>query len=103
MSNSFQKVQKVDPFCEVTLGTWKPDKKQTSKQYLAFQRSAEVNVPEMYAQDWHDPITSVKKQIWGKVILKEQKLINKETSEESFQRTIDPSPNGGAQIKEIIV
>lgn len=102
MSNSFQKVQKVDPFCDLTLGQWKPDKKQTSKQFLAFKRSAEITVPEIYAQDWHDPITSEKKKIWGKVILTEQKLINKETSEESFQRTIDPSPAGGAQIKEII-
>lgn len=102
MSNSFQKVEKVDPFCDLTLGQWKPDKKQTSKQFLAFERHAEIDVPERYAQDWHDPMTAVKKKIWGKVLFTEQKLINKETSEESFQRKIDPSPGGGAQIKEII-
>jgi hypothetical protein len=101
MSNSFQKVQKVDPFCDLTLGAWKPDKKNTNKGCLAFARSAEITIPEVYAQDWFDPITSVKKKMWGKAILTEQKLINKLTSEESFQRKIEPCEIG-CVIKEII-
>ena len=101
MSNSFKKVEKVDPFNDVSLGDWKPDKKNSNKSFLAFQRTAEVNVPERYAIEWHDPVTFAKKLIWGKTVLTERKLISKDNAAESLQREIYPAIQDG-QMKDVI-
>lgn len=101
MSNSFQKITKIDPFCDMTLGEWKPDKKLTNKTQLVFSRSAEINIPENYAQDWICPQTFTKKKIWGKALLSEQRVISKENGMESIQRQIEPCIKGG-QMKDVI-
>jgi len=94
MSNSFKKVEKIDPFNDVSLGDWQPDKKHTNKNFIAFSRSAEVNIPERYAQEWYDPVTFEKKLIWGKTVLTERKLISKKNAAESIQRQMEPSLKG---------
>jgi hypothetical protein len=102
MSDSFKKVEKIDPFNDASLGDWKPDKKSTNKEYIAFIRSAEIVIPERYAQEWIDPVTFVKKLIWGKAVLTERKLISKANSSESLQREMHPSIKGG-QMKDVIL
>ncbi len=98
MSNSFKKIEKIDPFNDASLGEWTMDRKHTNREFLAFVRTAEVNIPERYAQEWIDPVTFKKKIIWGKTILTERKLISKTNSSESIQREMIPQD----KIKDII-
>lgn len=101
MSNSFKKVEKIDPFNDVSLGEWAADKKHSNKDYMAFSRSAEINIPERYAQEWYDPVTFEKKLIWGRTVLTERKLISKQNSSESIQRFMEPALKG-SNIKNIV-
>lgn len=101
MSNSFKKIEKVDPFDSVALGDWKPDKKNTNKDVLAFIRTAEITIPEHHAQDWIDPITFNKMKIWGKTVLIERKLISKANSDISLQRKMEPAEKNSYSKKVI--
>lgn len=91
---------KPDPFNDTALGEWKPDKKRSNKDILAFSRQVELTIAERYAQDWIDPVTFEKKKLYGKVIVTEVKIINKKTSEMSFNRSMEPAMRGG--IVELI-
>jgi hypothetical protein len=101
MSDSFKKVEKIDPFNDAALGEWKPDKKNTNKLFIAFSRTAEISIPEMYKQSWKDPITFKDKLIWGKAVLTERKLISKQNSVESLQREMNPSLRG-SHVEDVI-
>jgi hypothetical protein len=83
------KVQKIDPYCDSVLGEWKPDKSKTKKGILAFTRSAELTIAKQYFQEWVDPKTFQKKRVYGKVVLHESKLLNAQTGDAAFHRSLD--------------
>ena len=84
-----------DPFCDAVLGEWKPDKKNTDKDVLAFSRTAELDLAERHSQPWIDPVTLQKKRVYGKVVLTEVKFINKTTSDITLSRSMEPCLKGG--------
>lgn len=86
-------MKKPDPYCDSVLGEWIPDKKKSKKSTLAFTRSAELTIAKQYQQDWTDPTTFKKKKVYGKVLLRETKIVNAQTGDISLHRGLDLTPD----------
>ncbi len=95
------KMKKPDPFLESVLGQFKFNKKHPDKNSFVWSRSAEIDIPEDYAQDWIDPVTFKKRLVFGKVKVTEHKFASKESGDIGFQRLLEPALSGG-QVKDYI-
>ncbi len=91
----------INPFTEQVMGDWKFDKKSSSGDTLWWVRKAEINLAEVYAQDYIDPKSMKAMKIFGEVILLEKKAVSKVTSASSMFRSVEPTEK--SVIKEIII
>jgi hypothetical protein len=91
----------VQLFNDALLGEWKYDKKGSSGDTLWWVRTAEVNLAEVYAQDYIDPATMKPMKIFGEIKLVQKKAIDKNSSSPSMFNTIEPTAK--SIMKEVII
>lgn len=89
---------KRDYYVDSVMGEWVHDKKESTKDAIAYKRRAEVKLHKDYAVDWVDPEDFKKYKVHGDVVLTEKKLVNVKTSEPSLFRGLELTPKSVKQL-----
>jgi len=78
-----------DYYVDAVMGQWAHNKKKTTKENICYTRQAAVKLHKDYAVLWTDPKDFKQYKVHGDVVLTETKLVNLQTSEQSFYRGVE--------------
>ena len=82
-----------DPYSDHILGDWKFDPKKSKKDQFTWQRQATVKLHKDHHQLWTNPETFKVQKVYGEVVLRETKIIDKNTSGEQRFRSMELTGN----------
>lgn len=93
-------MKKVELFTDKVMGDWVFDKKSQKKPQFMYTREALITLHKDHAQDYVDPETKKLQRVYGEIVLKETKLIDKESSRVDFFQSIEMTP--GTIITDVL-
>ena len=83
---------KKDFYTDSIMGEWKQDKRKTTKDNLCYKREATIKLHKDHAMAYTDPEDFKDYKVFGDVTLTEQKLVNTNTSAQTFFRGLKLTP-----------